>query len=146
MIHDISTNVATVAVALPYGVSGEDPTDRSTPTAHLSPNSKLIITEQYEWRNASGAAQSTSTPRRFKTGLIDIFDVSSRRLAATAQLIPVPGFAARVLGFSTDGLTLFVGSHDLLYAVNVADGGRVTGIPLQGLDGFWTVGLTQWSQ
>ncbi|MGH9460159.1 MAG: hypothetical protein ACRD1X_03010 [Vicinamibacteria bacterium] len=95
-----------------------------TPTVPLTPDGNLVMLELYKWR----APEPEGTPTvlagsaeesRFKTGEIAIYGVGTARLLRTVQLDPPPGFSARVLGFSPDSKSMYCGSSDRIYAVDL---------------------------
>ena len=122
LVYNINTGKVTASWSTPYR---QAPFDGSigTPTVHLTPDGKVAIVEEYDWRQSDLSFGGTSSgDARFKTGVLVFYDASSGSLIRTIQLNPVPGYFGRVLGVSADSAIVYYASDQNIYAVEVASG------------------------
>jgi len=122
LVYDLEYERTLSPIVTPYRAAAGD-FSLGTPTVHLTPDGNLVVLEVYEWREPEREGTPTlpglAEERRFKTGEIAIYDVATARLLRTVQLDPPPGFSSRVLGFSPDSTSMFYGSQDHIYAVDL---------------------------
>jgi len=103
----------------------------------------LIVVERYEWRQIDPEGNLGGGPQihKFKTGVIDVYDVKTGTLIQAKVLEPPPGFFARVVGFSPDGKFMYSYAQNNLYAVSLLDNKNPMVIQLTEEDGFWPVAI-----
>ena len=135
-VYDFGSNLPLHPIVTPEAVAAYDPTRRETPTVHLSPDGDSVLLERFEWRQGPGAAAA----RRFKTGLVDVYDVGTGALARTVTLEPAPGFSSRLLGISPDASLALFGTAERLYIAPL-EGGRPVKVieTAASFDPFWSV-------
>ena len=122
LVYDVISQSILPPISTPYraapfsGVVGG-------PTVHLTPDGTLVVLENYEWRTEEGegilSPKRVREQRRFKTGEIAVYDVTTGKLLRTIQLDEAPGFAGRAFGFSPDSEFMYYGSLDHIYAVDL---------------------------
>jgi hypothetical protein len=139
-VYDVEHGVSLRPILTREPVATFDPGARETPTAHLTPDGDSILVESSEWRPV--ASSTSGTKARFKTGVLNLYNVASGELMHKFSLEPPPGLATRLIGFSPDGAIAFIGSSERLYSVPLDGGHTPTAIrPTKGFDPFWSVGV-----
>ena len=101
-----------------------------TPTAHLSPNGKLVVIEQYEW-SVPNLHSRNEEVERTKTGNLLVFDTDSGSPISEIVLTPPPGVSGRVINFSEDGRVLYYASNAGIYAIDLKNSQVLTTIALE---------------
>jgi len=139
-VHDLVGGMSPHPILISEIVAAYDPGSPETPTAHLTADGKFVLLEGFDWRQV-GHASENAVNARFKTGDLRLYSVDDGSLVRRIQLEPVPGFAARVIGFSPGSDVALIGSQDMLYVVPLDD----TRAPIrfrshQGFNPFWSVG------
>jgi len=139
-VYDVGSGASLRPVATPERVAAYDPTQRETPTVHLSPDGNFVLLERFEWRQAAG--DEPGSVARFKTGPVDLYDLATGALVRTFTLAPAPGLSSRLLGISPDGSVALFGNAERLYLVPL-DGSRAPSVLTtgSGFDPFWSVGV-----
>jgi len=138
LLYDTNREKIVSSIVTPFRAAPFDAT-LGTPTVHLTPDAKLAIVEQYEWR-VSGPPTFPLAPmqERFKTGAVAVYDMHAGIYLRTIRLDPEPGYSGRVVGFSTHQRLMFYASAENLYVVNL-DRGDSRALPLP--EGFLPIAV-----
>jgi hypothetical protein len=142
-VHDIGAGLTFRPVITKDRIAAYDPTRPETPTAHLTPDGDQVLVEQFEWRRLDEPEATEPMFARFKTGKLHLYDLAAGALARSIVLDPAPGFSARVIGYSPDGTTAFLGAAGRLYAVPLEGERAPSSHRIEGFEPFWTVGIIE---
>lgn len=142
-VHDIGAGLTLRPIVTKERIAAYDPTRPETPTAHLTPDGDKVLVEQFEWRRLDEAGATEPVFARFKTGKVSLYDVGTGALVRSMTLEPAPGFSARLIGYSPDGKTAFVGAAGRLYAVPLEGERAPRSHWIEGFEPFWTVGIVE---
>lgn len=130
LVYDVVDRQVLSPILTPYRAAPLVPTNLGTPTAHLTPDGKLVVVEHYEWSLLQEGGQQDNKHERFKTGEIALYDVRAKTLLKTIFLHPQPGFFSRVIGFSPDSRLMYYSSLENIYAVDLAGDRSVQILPI----------------
>jgi hypothetical protein len=113
LVYDAESKRTVSTGVIPYSVVPSE-LSLGTPNVHLSPDGKLVLVEQYDWRSTEN-----ERPKRFKTGNVAIYDADTGRFLRSIRLQPSPGFYAYILAFSPMSNSAYLVAEQNLYHSNL---------------------------
>lgn len=141
LVHDIGAGLTLHPIVTKERVAAYDPTRPETPTAHLTPDGDKVLVEHFKWQRLDEPGAPVFA--RFKTGKLNLYELATGALVRSIVLEPAPGFSARLIGYSPDRTTAFIGAAGRLYAVPLEGERAPSSHWIEGFEPFWTVGIVE---